>query len=83
MGIAGFGGGAGLGQGVEAGAGPGHGRDVVALPEQVVHEGGTDVAGGAEDGDFLGHAKEKLKPDPVARRPCKGECLTSHFASTY
>jgi len=32
----------------------------VALLQQVMNEGGTDVAGSAEDGDFLGHSSKKM-----------------------
>ena len=56
---AGLGHGPRLGQGVEAGAGPGYGRYVVVLVEQVVNEGGADVAGSAENGDFLGYLIKK------------------------
>ena len=39
--------------------GAGHGRHVVALLQQVMTEGGAQVAGSAGDGNFPGHGRKR------------------------
>ena len=46
--------------------GAGHGRHVVALLQQVVNGGGTDVTGSAGDGGFPGRGRKKVSRGIVA-----------------
>ena len=49
-----------------ASVGAGHDCHVVALLQQVVNEGGVDVAGSAENGDFPGHGRKKVSRGIIA-----------------